>query len=164
MRLCADDYGLNPAVSNGILNLIQEKKINSVSCLTTTDCWKQKASALNPFLKTISAGLHLSLTEPKPVYFTASSLRGLITKSYFRDLKKQDITQEIRIQLEMFSNGLGVLPNYIDGHEFCHHLPVVREALIDIAREFHFKKKQYLYSCFLSRKTTFIKKQHFLAV
>ena len=42
--------------------------------------------------------------------------------------------------MELFSDKLGVLPHYIDGHEFCHHLPVVREALIEIAKEFDFKK------------------------
>ncbi|MDE0092472.1 MAG: ChbG/HpnK family deacetylase [Oligoflexia bacterium] len=140
MKLCADDYALNSDVSLGILNLIQKKKINSVSCLTTTTCWKKKAGDLKHFLKNIEVGLHLSLTDPKPIYSTGCSLRALIKKTYLGKLKKQEIAQEIRAQMEMFSNSMGVLPNYIDGHEFCHHLPIIREALIDIAKEFHFKK------------------------
>ncbi|MCZ0933131.1 MAG: hypothetical protein OXJ52_08270 [Oligoflexia bacterium] len=31
---------------------------------------EKKVSGLKPFLKTIEAGLHLSLTEPKPIYST----------------------------------------------------------------------------------------------
>ncbi|MCZ0933137.1 MAG: ChbG/HpnK family deacetylase [Oligoflexia bacterium] len=161
MRLCADDYGLNPSVSTGILNLIQKKKINSVSCLTTTDCWKKKASSLKPFFRNIELGLHLSLTEPKPIYSTASSLRALIKKAYLGNLKKQDIIQEIRAQMEMFSKNLGVLPNYIDGHEFCHHLPIVREALIDIAKEFHFKKNNIYIRVFHTGKLPLLKNSIF---
>ena len=157
MRLCADDYALNSAVSKGILNLIQKKKINSVSCLTTTDCWKTKANDLKPFLQTIELGLHLSLTEPKPIYSTSNSLRALIKKAYLGRLKKQEIIQEIRAQMELFSKHLGTLPHYIDGHEFCHHLPIIREALIDIAKEFHFKKNNIYIRVFHPGKLPLLK-------
>ena len=84
MRLCADDYGLNSAVSKGILNLLKNKKINSVSCLTTTDCWKTMASDLKPFIKTTELGLHLSLTEPKTYSPFQRFLKNLNKKSLFR--------------------------------------------------------------------------------
>lgn len=139
MILCADDFGLNSAVSTGILNLLRVGKINSVSCLTTTNCWKERASELKPFLKSTEAGLHLTLTYPKPIHFSGDSLGVLLQKSYLGQLKKQEIVREIRVQIELFKDSLGCMPNYVDGHEFCHHLPTVREALVDIAREFHFK-------------------------
>ena len=140
MKLCADDYALNPSVSKGILNLLEKKKINSVSCLTTTEDWKAKATDLKDFFKTAEIGLHLSLTEPQPIHSKGFSLGKLATQAYFGRLKKQDLVKEIRTQMELFSDKLGVLPHYIDGHEFCHHLPIVRKALIEVAREFEFKK------------------------
>ena len=138
MKLCADDYVLNLPVSEGILNLLEKKKINSVSCLTTTEDWKTKATDLKAFFETSEIGLHLSLTEPQPIHFKSFSLEKLVVKAYFGSLHKQDIAKEIRTQIELFSDKLGVLPHYIDGHEFCHHFPVVREALIEIAKEFDF--------------------------
>ena len=161
MRLCADDYALNSAVSKGILNLIQKRKINSVSCLTTTNCWQKKASDLKPFLQTIELGLHLSLTKPKPVFSPACSLATLIKKAYLGQLKKQEIVQEIRAQMEMFETSLGVLPHYIDGHEFCHHLPIIRAGLIDIAKEFHFKKNNIYIRVFHPGKLPLLKNSLF---
>lgn len=157
MILCADDFGLNSAVSKGILNLVQAEKINSVSCLVTTDCWKERASGLQPFLKKIEVGLHLTLTHPKPVHFPVSSLSSLIKKSYLKQLKKQEIIQEIRLQMELFKNSMGCMPDYVDGHEFCHHFPIVREALIDIAEEFHFREKNLYIRVFRPGKLPFLK-------
>ena len=157
MKLCADDYALNLEVSEGILNLIQKKKINSVSCLTTTSYWTKKAIDLKPHLKNIELGLHLSLTKPKPIYSPSCSLKTLIQKAYLGRLKKQDIIREIRTQIELFTNSLGVLPHYVDGHEFCHHLPIIRQALIDIAKEFHFKKNNIYIRVFCPGTPSFFK-------
>ena len=161
MRLCADDYGLNSAVSKGILDLTKNGKINSVSCLTTTNCWKATAKDLKSFLKVIELGLHLSLTEPKPIYFSGGSLISLIQKAYSGKLKKQEIVREIRTQIELFSDSLGILPHYIDGHEFCHHLPIIRMALIDIAKEFHFNKQNIYIRVFRPGKLPLLKNSIF---
>ena len=161
MRLCADDYALNSAVSEGILNLLTNKKINSVSCLTTTDCWKTMAGDLKPFIQNTELGLHLSLTEPKPVYFPSYSLKNLIKKAYLSQLNKQTIVHEIRAQIELFEKHLGILPHYIDGHEFCHHLPIIRAALIDIAKEFQFKKNKIYIRVFSPGKLPLLKNSIF---
>ena len=157
MRLCADDYALNSECSEGILNLVKTKKINSVSCLTTTACWTKKAMDLKPFIKDIELGLHLSLTEPKPIYSPSCSLKTLIQKAYLGQLKKQEIVKEIRAQVELFTKSLGVLPQYVDGHEFCHHLPIIRSALIDVAQEFHFKENNIYIRVFHPGTPSFLK-------
>ena len=157
MRLCTDDYGLNHAVSSGILNLVQAKKINSVSCLVTADCWKKRASDLKPFLNDIEAGLHLSLTYPQPVYLSGGSLSSLIRKSYLGQFRKEEIVREIRVQMEMFQDSIGCFPNYVDGHEFCHHFPIVRDALMDIAEAFQFKKNNIYIRVFHPGKLPLLK-------
>ena len=162
MILCADDFGLNNEVSQGILNLVQLKKINSVSCLTTTDCWKQRAGDLKPFLKnSIEAGLHLTLTYPRPIGFPRCSLSSLIKKSYLRRLDKKKITREIHAQIKMFEKHIGYLPAYVDGHEFCHHFPTVREALVDIAEEFRFKENNIYVRVFRPGRLAFWKNSSF---
>ena len=161
MILCADDFGLNHSVSTGILDLVQAKKINSVSCLVTTNCWKKRASDLQPFFKNIETGLHLTLTHPKPIYFSGGSLLSLIRKSYLGQLNKKDLIHEIRKQMEMFTDCTKRLPDYVDGHEFCHHFPVVREALIEISEELHFKKNNLYIRVFRPGKLPFLKMEFF---
>ena len=157
MILCADDYGLNPAVTDGILNLVHSAKINSVSCLVTTDCWKKKASDLKPFLDKISAGLHLTLTDPKPESLPSRSLASLAWRAYFRRLKFKSVADEISTQMELFRDGAGRLPDYVDGHEFCHHFPVVREALLHVAERFDFRKNNIYIRVFHPGKLPFAK-------
>ncbi|MCY4512522.1 MAG: ChbG/HpnK family deacetylase, partial [Bdellovibrionales bacterium] len=142
MILCADDYGQNQAISDGILNLIQARKINSVSCLVTSSCWKERAPHLKPFLQNIEIGLHLTLTEPKPVLLPSRSLKALAMSCYLKQLNKKDLIREIGAQMSLFKEAMGKFPDYVDGHEFCHHFPTVREALMEAAEEFQFKKNQ----------------------
>ena len=157
MILCADDYGQNNSVSDGILHLIEAQKINSVSCLVTSSCWKERACDLKPFLHNIEAGLHLTLTDPKPVHLPGASLKSLVIKSYLKRLKKKDAIHEIRMQMELFKNHIGYLPNYVDGHEFCHHFPIIREALMEIAEEFNFKKNNIYIRVFQPGNFSFLK-------
>lgn len=161
MTLCADDYGQNHAVSDGILHLIKAQKINSVSCLVTTSCWKERARDLQPFLQSIEAGLHLTLTDPKPIHLSGHSLKSLAMKSYFGKLRRKDIVQEIHEQIILFKNHIGYLPNYVDGHEFCHHFPIVREALMEIADEFNFKKNNIYIRVFRPKNLPLLKNSVF---
>ena len=156
MRMCADDFGLNHPVSTGILHLIQAKKINSVSCLVTTDCWNERKLDLQPFFKTVEVGLHLTLTKPKPVHFSGCSLSSLIRKSYLGGLKKEEMFYEIQTQIEIFKDTVGRLPDYVDGHEFCHQFPVVREALVEVAEKFHFRKNKVYIRVFRTGKLSFL--------
>ena len=157
MILCADDYGQNSAVSEGILNLIRSEKVNSVSCLVTTDCWREKASALKPFRGKTEVGLHLTLTDPKPVTLPTRSLGRLVSESYLRRLKIKDIADETATQMELFKTRMGCLPDYVDGHEFCHHFPVVREALLSVAKRFNFRKNNIYIRVFHPGKLPFAK-------
>ncbi len=40
MILCADDYGQNEPISQGILELALNKRINAISCLVNTPYWQ----------------------------------------------------------------------------------------------------------------------------
>ena len=161
MILCADDFGLNNSVSTGILNLVHAKKSNSVSCLVTTSNWKKRVPELQLLCDSVELGLHLTLTDPKPVHFPGHSLSSLIRKSYLGQLKKQEIILEIQAQMKIFRETTGRLPDYVDGHEFCHHLPTVREALIEIAEEFHFKENNIYIRVFRQGKLPFFKNSIF---
>ena len=162
MILCADDFGLNHPVSTGILDLVKAGKINSVSCLVTTDCWKERVSELYPFLDNIEVGLHLTLTHPKPIHFSGGSFSSLIRKSYLKQLKKQEIIREIRSQMELFRNSMGRMPGLFRWTRVLSSSSHSERCLNRYCRGISLQGKQSLCSCFSSRKSFFFEKWNFL--
>jgi predicted glycoside hydrolase/deacetylase ChbG (UPF0249 family) len=138
--LCADDYGQAPAVSDGILALLAAGRLSATSCLVNQPDWPASAAKLIPFDATASLGLHLNLTDGKPlsalyqqqVGQAFMSLSQLLVRSLLSMLNPKAITAEIHAQLDAFETAMGFLPRFIDGHQHIHHLPVIRRALLDV--------------------------------
>ena len=63
--------------------------------------------------------------------------------------------------MRLFKEHIGQLPDYVDGHEFCHHFPTVREALVEIGEEFQFKKNNIYIRVFHSGKLSLLKNSFF---
>ena len=67
MIICADDYGLSPAVNDGIIELLESKRISAVSCMmlgSDVEIGMRKLQVLN---KNFDLGLHLMLTNDQPL-------------------------------------------------------------------------------------------------
>lgn len=149
--LCADDYAYTPAISKAILELIQKNRISATSCMTTTAYWPKAALDLKPYCETIDIGLHLTLTQERAPFIPDSiispstsrstyphlffSLHKLLIKSHIRLLKPSEIKAEINRQLDAFEGELGQTPDFIDGHQHVHQLPVIRDMVKDIYNE-----------------------------
>lgn len=127
--LCADDFGMNSAVNNGILQLAQKGRLCATSILVdgpnaTTD--------INDLLNSgLQLGLHLNLTESFGQDDLCLSLKKIILKSYSLSLSKPALSAAIRRQLDLFCDIVGFEPAYIDGHQHVHQLPIVRDALFE---------------------------------
>lgn len=135
--LCADDYGLNPSVSKGILSLLEKKRLSAVSVLTNFPQLEHYAPLLNDFQHSTAIGLHLNFTEG--LYLsnqeTAMPLNQFLLKSHFRQLNKQFIKQEFDAQIQQFYEQFQRQPDFIDGHQHIHQLPLVRDVLIQHWRQ-----------------------------
>lgn len=147
--LCADDYGLNAPVSQGIIDLLQRKRLSAVSCLVTSPCWPEQAGWLKSFQGHAGLGLHFNLTEGKalsPAFIqkygeTLFSLPRLIILAFLRQLDGLVLEQECQAQLDRFFAELGFWPDFIDGHQHIHQLPQVRDAVLRVyERSLRFKK------------------------
>ncbi|OGT53817.1 MAG: hypothetical protein A3E84_02220 [Gammaproteobacteria bacterium RIFCSPHIGHO2_12_FULL_42_13] len=140
ITLCADDYGQNLAVSQGIIALLRDNRLSATSCLTNAPEWPSHAKALLPFHGRADIGLHFNLTEGKalsPAFIrhygaTLLSLPVLMRKAYLRQLDSAAIEDECHAQLDQFVRAVGQLPDFIDGHQHVHQLPVVREVLVKV--------------------------------
>ncbi|MFZ6748375.1 ChbG/HpnK family deacetylase [Undibacterium sp. Ren11W] len=133
--LCVDDFGQHAGVDASVCELLQLNRISAVSCMSGAPRW---ASHSAPMLREREAcadyGLHFNLTEDFGSR-SGSSLSGLILRSYLHRLEPQGLRTMLQTQLDSFENALGRTPDFIDGHQHIHQLPMVRDALLDIVEK-----------------------------
>lgn len=125
-KLCADDFGMSADINEAIIMLTQKNKLSAVSCMTNYPYWKQGATALRE-QKHIELGLHFNIESAK--------LPILIIRAYLRLLNKKAIRKHLDNQYQGFIDGIGQAPDFIDGHQHIHQLPVIRNILLDFIKE-----------------------------
>lgn len=133
--ICADDYALNTAVSQGIRDLVQANRISAVSCMTNSPSWMEEAALLKQLPKSIEQqvdiGLHFNLTHS----FTANKsidLSRLIMSGLFGKVDKQWVAQELNTQLDNFEAAFGRAPDFVDGHQHVHVFPQIRQLVFAV--------------------------------
>jgi chitin disaccharide deacetylase len=125
--LCADDFGLSPAVSRGILELLEMGRLSATSCMVNYPEFARDGRALRAFIGRADLGLHFSLTDSRP-------LPGVALEYHLRPPPLSAVLGVLEQQLEKFTATMGVLPDHIDGHQHVHILPVVRDAVVQVAK------------------------------
>ncbi len=140
LNLCADDFGYSNSVNQGILNLVKLGKLNAVSCLTNFPLWPEAAKTLHHVLnEDCSIGLHLNFTEGSALTQAAQpyfgSLSTVMRRAFLRSFSLPILKAEIKAQIDAFTRAMGRLPSHIDGHQHIHHLPQIRDALLDVYAE-----------------------------
>lgn len=136
--LCADDYGQTHAISQAIVELLKSRHLTATSCMVTSPDWPLNSRFLIPYIDQIDIGLHFNLTEGKPLsafHQGFISLPHLLFRSHLRRLSKKAIRAELHAQLDQFIENMGVLPDFIDGHQHVHQFPIIRDALLEIYDE-----------------------------
>jgi len=143
--LCADDYGISPAVGAAIRELIARGRINATSAMVVAPGFSpDEAGALADAAKTRAAiGLHLTLTAPFRPLTDFVPLRGgaflplapMAGRALLRSLDAAALDMEIARQFAAFDAAFGRAPDYVDGHQHIHVFPQVSEALLRVIRE-----------------------------
>jgi predicted glycoside hydrolase/deacetylase ChbG (UPF0249 family) len=128
--ICADDFGMSSGIDAGILQLASDGRLSAVSCLTQGATWKHQTRSLAAL--PVDIGLHLNFTEAFASEQFFLPLPRLIAACYGRRLPAAAIAAEINAQLDAFEAGFGRPPDYIDGHQHVHQLPMLRESLLQI--------------------------------
>jgi predicted glycoside hydrolase/deacetylase ChbG (UPF0249 family) len=143
--LCADDYGISPAVSAAIRELISRRRINAASVMVVTPSFSpSEATALRDAAGAHAAiGLHLTLTAPfRPLTDFAPlrdaaflPLAGMAGRGLLRRLNASRLEAEIASQLAAFRSVFGRAPDYIDGHQHIQVFPQISEALLRVIKQ-----------------------------
>ena len=139
LALCADDFGLAPAISAGIARLAHAGRLNAISCLTNGVHWARNSQLLDGLGAEVDVGLHLNFTEGRPQSAALAkhwpqfpSLPALIVRAHLGALPRAALREEVQAQLEEFVRVRGVAPAFIDGHQHVHHLPVLRGVVLEL--------------------------------
>ncbi|WP_024301720.1 ChbG/HpnK family deacetylase [Pseudogulbenkiania sp. MAI-1] len=143
LTLCADDFAQSPAISAGILALLERRRLSATSVFSLSPLWPSLASELSPYAHHADIGLHCNLTHPFDD--GARPLGHWLLHSQLRLLSRRQLCDVLLRQIDAFADALGRLPAYLDGHQHVHALPVVRDALFDaIALRWRAPAKPYL--------------------
>jgi predicted glycoside hydrolase/deacetylase ChbG (UPF0249 family) len=139
LSLCADDFGIDAGVSSGIARLAHAQRLTAVSCITNSKRWAEDVGLLNGLPDTVDVGLHLNLTEGKPasarlgrIWPRLPSLPRLIALAHLGRLPRAALRSELHAQLSAFIAARNERPKFIDGHQHVHHLPGVRDIVLDM--------------------------------
>ncbi len=139
--LCADDYGISPAVSAAIRDLIAKRRINATSVMVGTPSFTPaEAAALREAAGAQAAiGLHVTLTAPfRPLTPGFAPLRSgaflplaaMAGRALARLQNPALLEAEILAQFGAFNRVFGRAPDYADGHQHIHVFPQIGEALL----------------------------------
>jgi len=144
--LCADDYGLSPAVSAAIRDLIARRRINATSAMMPAPSFSPaEAAALDAAAGQHAAiGLHLTLTapfRPSTAGFAPTRdgaflpLAAMAGRALVRWLRPEDLELEIVRQFSAFHAAFGRAPDFVDGHQHIHVFPQICEALLRVIKD-----------------------------
>lgn len=128
LLVCADDFGLHPAVDAGILDLAARRRLAATSCLVDGPSFEEAAAHLPG--SGLQCGLHLNFTEAMGSAPMCMPLGRLIRVCWMRHLDPVALHREIGRQLDRYEDVTGRAPDYVDGHQHVHQFPQIREALI----------------------------------
>lgn len=144
--LCADDYGISPAVSAAIRDLIARRRISATSVMVGTPSFSQAEAAalLDATAAGAAIGLHVTLTAPfAPLFRSFAPLRqgaflplaAMAGRALIHALNPALLRAEIANQFAAFRAAFGRAPDYVDGHQHIHMFPQIGEALLRVVKE-----------------------------
>lgn len=133
--LCADDFAQTRATVEGILSLVDADRLSAVSCLVESPLWADAGVRLRSRPQTFDAGLHFNLTHDFSAKgHRAAALPITMLASYSRMIDRNAVERRLSRQLDLFEEIVGRPPDFVDGHQHVHQLPVIRDTLVSVLR------------------------------
>lgn len=148
LTVTGDDFGSSADVNAAIVDAHRRGVLTAASLMVTGSA-AEDAVALARENRRLAVGLHLVLVDGRAALpmarvpslvgpgglFPRSPLRAGL-RYQFSPAARRELRLEIREQLELFRR-TGLPLSHVDGHHHLHLHPVVLDALLEAAREFH---------------------------
>lgn len=138
----ADDFGLSPAVTQGILVAHRDGIVTSTTMLVNFPT-APAAAELALATPALGVGVHLNVVSGPPV-LPPEEVPTLVGPSgYFRNdffslryrIDPHELKREWRAQIERFLS-FGLTPTHFDSHHHAHHLAPFLTIALELAREY----------------------------
>lgn len=126
--LCADDFGMNQAINDGIVALAGQGRLSATTCLVGGPAFRSGAPAL--LASGLRSGLHLNFTESMGQAGLYMPVSSLIRLSLLRQLDAQQLRRQIDQQLDQYEDAMGQAPAFVDGHQHVHQFAQIRTELV----------------------------------
>ena len=130
--LCADDFAINAAASEGIAALARAGRLSATSVMVLSPRWAGDATLLQDVRGRIDVGLHLDWTSD---FARASghglSLRGAMLRALLGGFDRAAARAVIEHQLDAFETVWQAPPDHIDGHQHVQQFAGIREVLVE---------------------------------
>jgi len=126
--ICADDFGMTAGISEGILALCAQGKLNAVSVMTEAPLLPTYSAEFLKHAEDIQIGLHFNLTES--FAGEAFSRNYLMTRLQLPAAEQEKVLHSLRRQLSRFEEIFGRAPDFVDGHEHVHVMAAVRKIFL----------------------------------
>ncbi len=142
----ADDFGLTPGITSGILDAHRRGVVTSTSVIVTQPDWPHTVNMLG-ICGTLGIGLHVDLLTGTPLigtgtlvnpatgrFFTLGVLarRAATGRIASNDVARECHAQIMRLQLALTEAGTRV--THLDSHRHTHVLPVIATGIRQAAR------------------------------
>jgi hopanoid biosynthesis associated protein HpnK len=148
----ADDFGLSEAVNRAVIAAHENGIVTSTSIMAGGAAFEH-AAALARSQPSLDVGVHLTLTEQRPVAANVPSLldRNGELPAHATDLARRralgkvsmaDVRIELEAQIRRVLDA-GVTPTHLDGHQHVHVLPGVAQVVLELARAFGIAAVRY---------------------
>ncbi len=137
-KFICDDYGLHDSIDEAILDLGSAGHISGTSVMVTH--LNDKKTHSLKLVKNLEIGLHINLTEGRPISPT-KEISSLINKEgYFysldnfllrivtKKIRKSHLDKEIQAQLALFLQNFECI-HHIDGHQHIQYIPKIYNSI-----------------------------------
>jgi chitin disaccharide deacetylase len=144
----ADDFGLCPAVTDGIWDACQQGIVRSTSLMVTGQDAERAVALARTAPDRLAVGVHLTLGGARPTLPadrvpSLIDADGLFLKDYGAFLKRWatgriclgEVKLELTAQLER-ARALGIEPTHVDSHQHLHLLPGIFGVVLELCRRF----------------------------
>lgn len=129
--LCADDFAVNAAASQGIAALARAGRLSATSAMVLSPRWAQDAALLQELRGQMDVGLHLDWTSA----FARAAGHGVpltraMLNALFAGFDPVAARAVIERQLDRFEAVWQAAPDHIDGHQHVQQFAGIRQALV----------------------------------
>lgn len=142
----SDDFGLTKGVNKGIIEVIEAGILTSTSVMTNMPYYRD----IIPFKDKIGVGIHLTLTEGKPVLSSVKvptlvdehgsfhDYSVVTKKAVYSTFSTKELAEEFSAQIQKLID-IGIKPSHIDSHESFFKYPFFIPVIKELARAYNIK-------------------------